>query len=86
MPADRWPARPRVSTALPGPRSAELLARDSKVRSYSRQFPFVVAEASGSYLRDLDGNVFLDFLAGAGAVSAEQTGDATPARPWVATT
>ena len=68
-----WSARPRVSTPLPGPRSAELLARqekrESNARTYPRHFPFAVAEASGSHIRDLDGNVFIDFLAGAGVLS-----------------
>src|SRR3954462_6859715 len=67
------PARPSVVTALPGPRSAALLARqekrESNARTYPRHFPFAVAEASGSYIRDLDGNVFIDFLSGAGVLS-----------------
>ncbi len=66
-------ARPRVRTPLPGPRSAELLARqekhESNARTYPRHFPFAVAEASGSHIRDLDGNVFIDFLSGAGVLS-----------------
>ncbi|GJF03981.1 Pls/PosA family non-ribosomal peptide synthetase [Pseudonocardia sp. D17] len=64
---------PFVGTPLPGPRSAELLARqarrESNARVYPRHFPFAVAEASGSFVRDLDGNVFVDFLAGAGVLS-----------------
>src|SRR5215210_1930887 len=64
---------PSVVTALPGPRSAALLARqekhESNARTYPRHFPFAVAEASGSYIRDLDGNVFIDFLTGAGVLS-----------------
>ncbi|GAA1234624.1 diaminobutyrate--2-oxoglutarate transaminase [Pseudonocardia alaniniphila] len=62
-----------MTTSLPGPRSAELLARqeryESAARVYPRHFPFAVAEAQGSYIRDLDGNVFIDFLAGAGVLS-----------------
>ena len=65
--------RPHVTGALPGPRSAELLARqerrESNARVYPRHFPFAIAEASGSFIRDLDGNVFIDFLAGAGVLS-----------------
>ncbi|MDT7564709.1 MAG: hypothetical protein QOG76_3333, partial [Pseudonocardiales bacterium] len=34
-----------------------------------RHFPFAVADAAGSFIRDLDGNVFIDFLAGAGVLS-----------------
>lgn len=66
-------AQPHVRTPLPGPRSAELLARqayrESGARVYPRHLPFAVADARGSYIRDLDGNVFIDFLAGAGVLS-----------------
>ena len=66
-------AHPSVATALPGPRSAALLARqerrESNARTYPRHFPFAVATASGSYIHDLDGNVFIDFLTGAGVLS-----------------
>src|ERR671917_2180257 len=65
--------RPHVTTDLPGPRSAELLARqeqrESNARAYPRHLPFAIAEASGSFIRDLDGNVFIDFLTGAGVLS-----------------
>ena len=69
---ERSSARPRVSTALPGPRSAAVLARgeDRESATRTRQLPFVIAEATGSHLRDLDGNVFIDFLAGAGVLPA----------------
>ncbi|MCH6171110.1 aspartate aminotransferase family protein [Pseudonocardia alaniniphila] len=75
MSTTAWSAsgQPQVTTSLPGPRSAELLARqeryESAARVYPRHFPFAVAEAQGSYIRDLDGNVFIDFLAGAGVLS-----------------
>src|SRR2546421_10300462 len=81
---------PRVRGALPGPRSGELLARqdrrESSARVYGRHLPIAVDTASGSFLRDMDGNVFIDFLTGAGvltlghnhpelvAVAAEQLG------------
>jgi diaminobutyrate-2-oxoglutarate transaminase len=65
--------QPHVRTPLPGPRSAELLERqalrESNARVYPRHFPIAVAEAHGSYIRDLDGNLFIDFLAGAGVLS-----------------
>ena len=65
--------QPSVRTELPGPRSAELLRRqaerESNARVYPRHFPIAVAEAQGSHIRDLDGNVFIDFLAGAGVLS-----------------
>jgi diaminobutyrate-2-oxoglutarate transaminase len=34
-----------------------------------RHLPIAVEEASGSFVRDVDGNVFIDFLAGAGVLS-----------------
>lgn len=58
---------------LPGPRSASLLARqhrwESNARVYGRHLPIAVDEAAGSFLRDVDGNVFIDFLTGAGVLS-----------------
>ncbi len=63
---------PYVHGELPGPRSAELLAnqdrRESNARVYPRHLPIARADAAGSFLRDLDGNVFIDFLNGAGAL------------------
>ena len=65
--------RPNVQGDLPGPRSAALLerqgSRESNARVYGRHFPIAVEEASGSFIRDLDGNVFIDFLTGAGVLS-----------------
>jgi diaminobutyrate-2-oxoglutarate transaminase len=64
---------PQVHGDLPGPRSAELLARqerrESNARSYPRHLPIAIERAAGSFVRDLDGNVFIDFLAGAGVLS-----------------
>ncbi|WP_346282528.1 Pls/PosA family non-ribosomal peptide synthetase [Pseudonocardia sp.] len=72
-PVARPAARPHVATPLPGPRSAALLARqerrESNARVYPRHFPFAVAKASGSHIRDLDDNIFIDFLSGAGVLS-----------------
>ncbi|MCG8556298.1 MAG: diaminobutyrate--2-oxoglutarate transaminase [Proteobacteria bacterium] len=52
------------------PNEADVFARyESRVRSYSRQFPLVFARAVGSKLWDSSGRCYLDFLAGAGALS-----------------
>lgn len=68
----RW-TTPHVTGTLPGPRSAELLdrqrRRESNARTYPRHLPIAIAEAFGSFVRDLDGNVFIDFLTGAGVLS-----------------
>ena len=67
------PTSPHVIGELPGPRSAELLARqdrhESSARTYPRHLPIAIDTADGSFVRDLDGNVFIDFLAGAGVLS-----------------
>jgi diaminobutyrate-2-oxoglutarate transaminase len=64
--------RPSVCTPVPGPLSAQLLERqaqyESSVRTYPRGLPIAIRRGAGSYVEDLDGNVFIDFLAGAGAV------------------
>lgn len=64
---------PSVHCDLPGPRSAELLARqqhrESNARTYPRNLPIAIAEGAGSFVRDVDGNVFIDFLTGAGVLS-----------------
>jgi diaminobutyrate-2-oxoglutarate transaminase len=66
-------ARPCVVGDVPGPRSVEFLdrqsRRESSARVYPRHLPIAVEEASGSFVRDVDGNVFIDFLAGAGVLS-----------------
>jgi len=66
-------ARPCVVGDVPGPRSVEFLdrqdRRESNARVYPRHIPIAVEEASGSFVRDVDGNVFIDFLAGAGVLS-----------------
>lgn len=64
---------PHVRGGLPGPRSAELLERqanrESNARTYPRHLPIAIEDAAGSLVRDVDGNVFIDFLAGAGVLS-----------------
>jgi diaminobutyrate-2-oxoglutarate transaminase len=66
-------SEPAVWADLPGPRSAELLERqqrhESNARTYPRHLPIAIADAAGSFVRDVDGNVFIDFLAGAGVLS-----------------
>ncbi|MGH7866966.1 MAG: aminotransferase class III-fold pyridoxal phosphate-dependent enzyme, partial [Candidatus Dormibacteraceae bacterium] len=69
----RTMTRPNVEGELPGPHSAEYLASqqrwESNARTYPRHLPIAIAEGQGSFVRDVDGNVFIDFLAGAGVLS-----------------
>ncbi len=55
-----------IKTELPGPKARALLARDAKVvsPSYPRDYPFVMSHGKGTEVWDVDGNRFLDFMAG----------------------
>jgi len=60
-------SKPSVSVKPPGPRARALIARDERVVSQSnwRYLPLVLKGGEGSFIEDVDGNVFLDFGAGA---------------------
>lgn len=42
---------------------------ESNARSYPRKFPFALAKAKGSWIEDVEGNKYLDFLCGAGTLA-----------------
>lgn len=42
---------------------------ESSARSYPRKFPFALKKAKGSYLEDVEGKRYLDFLCGAGTLA-----------------
>jgi diaminobutyrate-2-oxoglutarate transaminase len=42
---------------------------ESNARSYPRKLPFALEQAKGMYIKDVDGNVYYDCLAGAGAIA-----------------
>lgn len=69
--------KPKVTTPLPGPKARELMEREQTVLSpsYVRPYPFVPARGQGVFLEDVDGNVFLDFMAG---IAVNTTGYAHP--------
>ncbi|WP_107657593.1 diaminobutyrate--2-oxoglutarate transaminase [Nocardia suismassiliense] len=48
---------------------------ESNVRGYCRNWPTVFTKAKGSWLRDEDGNDYLDFFAGAGALNYGHNND-----------
>jgi 4-aminobutyrate aminotransferase/(S)-3-amino-2-methylpropionate transaminase len=60
-----------LRTAVPGPRSLEILARKERVVAAPLQptFPIVAAAGSGATLTDVDGNTFLDFAGGVGCLN-----------------
>ena len=57
---------PHIRTALPGPKAEAMLKRSlvSESPSYPRDYPFVVSHGKGAEVWDVDGNRFLDFMAG----------------------
>jgi 4-aminobutyrate aminotransferase len=70
-------ANPHIRTELPGPKARALLARDALVASpsYPRDYPFVISHGRGTEVWDVDGNRFLDFMAG---IAVCATGHAHP--------
>lgn len=42
---------------------------ESNSRSYPRKFPFALKKAKGSWIEDVEGNKYLDFLCGAGTLA-----------------
>jgi 4-aminobutyrate aminotransferase-like enzyme len=63
-----YPDAPNIRTALPGPRSAALLAEQARLETdavvYAKYFPIAIANAQGSTVEDVDGNRFIDWVAG----------------------
>ena len=53
--------------------NADFMARqehtESSARSYPRKFPFSLVKAQGSWIEDVEGNRYLDFLCGAGTLA-----------------
>jgi 4-aminobutyrate aminotransferase len=62
---------------LPGPKARALIKRDSAVisPSYPRGYPFAMDRGKGTEVWDVDGNRFLDFMAG---IAVASTGHAHP--------
>src|SRR3989440_9375694 len=60
-----------LKTAIPGPRSREILARKERVVAdpLSVFLPIVIAEGRGAILTDVDGNTFIDFTGGVGCLN-----------------
>jgi 4-aminobutyrate aminotransferase len=63
--------KPEIKTPLPGPKAADLIARDSRAMSpsFTRSYPFVMDHGRGCWVTDVDGNRFLDFTAGIAVVT-----------------
>jgi 4-aminobutyrate aminotransferase/(S)-3-amino-2-methylpropionate transaminase len=64
----------RILTALPGPKSAAVLAKKAKfvaapLEAYA---PFIIRSSEGAVVEDLDGNRFIDFSGGWGCLAVGQ--------------
>lgn len=71
------PSEPQIITKLPGPKAQAIIAKDSQYisPSYTRGYPFVMANGEGAMVQDPDGNWFLDFCAG---IAVNSTGHSHP--------
>ena len=59
---------PRIVVKPPGPKSKELLTQQSTLETkavvYSKAFPIAIDSAKGSTIKDVDGNLFIDWVSG----------------------
>jgi 4-aminobutyrate aminotransferase len=68
---------PRIVVPPPGPRARAVVERDEAWTSscYIKEYPLVVARGQGVMVEDVDGNRFLDFMAG---IAVSSTGYGHP--------
>ena len=63
----------KVLVDPPGPKSREMLQKQETIESaavsYPKAIPVAFAEGKGATLKDVDGNIYIDFFAGAGVVN-----------------
>jgi 4-aminobutyrate aminotransferase len=60
------PQVPDIKTPLPGKKAKKIIARDRRhtSSSYIKEYPLVIERGKGAVIEDVDGNRFLDFMAG----------------------
>src|SRR6478672_4644704 len=68
---------PRIVVPPPGPNARAIIDRDSAwtSTSYIKEYPLVVSRGLGAMIEDVDGNRYLDFMAG---IAVASTGHAHP--------
>jgi 4-aminobutyrate aminotransferase len=68
---------PLIKTKLPGPRAEAVIEKDRQYTApaYGRVYPLVVKQGRGMVVEDVDGNLFLDFMAG---IAVANTGHSHP--------
>jgi 4-aminobutyrate aminotransferase len=68
---------PQIKVKPPGPKAREIIERDLRFTApaYGRVYPLVVKQGQGCAVEDVDGNLYLDFMAG---IAVTSTGHAHP--------
>jgi 4-aminobutyrate aminotransferase len=69
--------QPEIRTSLPGPKAQAIIDLDRKYSSpsYIKEYPLVVERGQGAWITDVDGNRFLDLMAG---IAVTSTGHSHP--------
>lgn len=57
---------PRIVTAPPGPKAKAIIAKDKEFSSpsYIKEYPLAIAGGKGAMVEDVDGNRYIDWMAG----------------------
>ena len=57
---------PRIVVAPPGPKAQAIIDQDAEYSStsYIKEYPLAVSHGEGPVVEDVDGNRYLDFMAG----------------------
>ena len=68
---------PNIKIKPPGPKAKAIVEKDQRYTApaYGRVYPLVVKEGRGMVIEDVDGNLFLDFMAG---IAVASTGHSHP--------
>ena len=68
---------PQIIIKPPGPKAKQIIERDRHFTApaYGRVYPLVVKEGRGCAVEDVDGNLYLDFMAG---IAVASTGHSHP--------
>src|SRR5579872_234774 len=68
---------PFIGVVPPGPNALKIIAQDTRYAStsYIKEYPLVAARGEGAMVEDVDGNRYLDFMAG---IAVSSTGYAHP--------
>jgi len=68
---------PKIVVPPPGPKAQQVVARDAEWTStaYTKEYPLVISRGQGVMVEDVDGNRYLDFMAG---IAVSSTGYGHP--------